>query len=114
MPDTPHDGRQAVDPQFAIKARREGDATIVAVSGELDLAAADQLDTAIRDAEKAATGWTVIDLEALSFMDSTVLTVLLQARRRARDGGNRLRFVSSQHDQVKRILSVSGTTEMFS
>ena len=114
MPDTPHEGQQAVDPLFAIKSRREGDATIIAVSGELDLAAADQLDTAIRDAEKAATGSTVIDLEDLSFMDSTVLTVLLQARSRARDKGNRLRFVLSRHDQVKRILSVTGATRMFS
>jgi membrane-bound ClpP family serine protease len=62
MPDTPHEGQQALGPLFAIKARREGDATIIAVSGELDLAAADQLDEAIRDAEESASEWIVVDL----------------------------------------------------
>jgi anti-anti-sigma factor len=55
-----------------------------------------------------------VDLEDLSFMDSSILNVLLMARRRARDNANRLRFVPSRHDQVKRILSVTGTTKMFS
>jgi anti-anti-sigma factor len=114
MPDIPHEGQQAVDPLFAIKSRREGDETIIAVSGELDLAAADQLSEAIADAEKSTSERIVVDLEDLSFMDSAILNVLLMARRRARDNRNRLRFVLSRHDQVKRILSVTGTTKMFS
>ena len=114
MPDTPHEGQQAQGPLFAIKTRREGDATIIAVSGELDLAAADQLDEAIRDAEESASEWIVVDLEDLSFMDSAILTVLLLARMRSRDNGNRLRFVRSRHDQVERLLSVTSTTKMFS
>jgi anti-sigma B factor antagonist len=114
MPNTPDEGQQAVDPLFTIKSRREGDATIIAVSGELDRAATDQLDTAIRDGEKAATESTVIDLDELSFMDSTVLTVLIQARSRARGDGSHLRFVLSRHDQVQRILSVTGAIKMFS
>jgi anti-sigma B factor antagonist len=114
MPDTPHEGHRAEGPMSAIKASRAGDATIIAVSGELDLASADQLDEAIRDAEKGATGWIVVDLEDLSFMDSTVLAVLLNARKRARDNGSRLRFVRSRHDQVARLLSVTDTTKMFS
>lgn len=55
-----------------------------------------------------------MDLEDLSFMDSAILRVLLIARRRARDNGTRLRFVLSRHHQVRRILSVTGTTKMFS
>jgi anti-sigma B factor antagonist len=114
MPDTPDEGQQALGPLFAIKTRRDGDATIIAVSGELDLAAADQLDQAIRDAEESTSEWIVVDLEDLSFMDSAILNVLLMTRRRARDNRNRLRFVRSRHDQVTRILSVTGTTKMFS
>jgi anti-sigma B factor antagonist len=97
-----------------IRTRLESNVTVIAVSGELDLASADQLDKAIRDAEQSATGWIVIDLEDLGFMDSTGLGVLLQARRRASENGDRLRFVCSRHEQVTRLLSLTDTTELFS
>jgi anti-sigma B factor antagonist len=113
MPYTPHDGQRAEGPLPAIKTSRAKDATIIAVSGELDLASAAQLDEAIRSAE-GAPGWIVVDLEDLSFMDSAILTVLLMARLRARGNGHRLRFVRSRHDQVARLLSVTGTTKTFS
>jgi anti-sigma B factor antagonist len=97
-----------------IRTRLESDVTVIAVSGELDLASADQLDKAIRDAEQIATGWIVIDLEDLSFLDSTGLGVLLQARRRAMENGDRLRFVRSRHEQVTRLLSITDTAKMLS
>lgn len=111
MPDTTQDARPARP--FAINTGLgEWDATIIAVSGELDLASADQLDEAIRRAEKrATTRWIVVDLEDLSFLDSTGLSVLLEARRRASDDGNRLRFVRSRHDQVTRLLSLTETSD---
>jgi anti-anti-sigma factor len=59
---------------------------------------------AIRDAEQSATGWIVIDLEDLTFLDSTGLGVLLQAPRRATENGDRLRFICSRHEQVTRLL----------
>jgi anti-sigma B factor antagonist len=114
MPYTPHQGKRAEGPLPAIKTSRAGDSTIIALSGELDLASADELDEAIRGAEVGATEWIVVDLEEMSFMDSAILTVLLMARLRARDNGHRLRFVRSRHEQVARLLSVTGTTKMFS
>jgi anti-sigma B factor antagonist len=113
MPYT-HDGQRAEGPLPAIKTSRAGESTIIAVSGELDLASAAQLDEAIRGAEKGAPEWIVIDLEDMSFMDSAILTVLLMARLRARDNGHRLRFVRSRHEQVAQLLSVTGTTKVFS
>jgi anti-sigma B factor antagonist len=108
--------RDAVSAQpFAnISTRLESEVTVIAVSGEVDLASADQLDKAIRDAEQSATGWIVIDLEDLRFMDSTGLSVLLQARRRARENSNHLRFIPSRHEQVTRLLSLTETSELFS
>jgi anti-anti-sigma factor len=112
MPARRHD---AVSAQASIiRTRLESNVTVIAVSGELDLASADQLDRAIRDAEQIATGWIVIDLEDLSFLDSTGLGVLLQARRRATENGDRLRFVRSRHEQVTRLLTITDTKEMFS
>jgi anti-sigma B factor antagonist len=112
MPARRHD---AVSAQGSIiRTKLESNVTVIAVSGELDLASADQLDRAIRDAEQIATGWIVIDLEDLNFLDSTGLGVLLHARRRATENGNRLRFVRSRHEQVTRLLSITDTEEVFS
>jgi anti-sigma B factor antagonist len=113
MPDSTQPAVSA-QPFAHIRTRLKSDVTIIAVSGELDLASADRLDKAIRDAEESATGWIVIDLDGLSFMDSTCLGVLLQARRRASENGNRLRFIPSRHEQVTRLLSLTDTTDLFS
>lgn len=96
-----------------IKSRGEGDSVIVAVAGEIDLSTADQLDAAIREAEDTETNRIVVDLSALYFVDSTGLSVLLDAIKRSRRDGNRLSFVPSKHEGVTRLFALTGTTEMF-
>lgn len=81
----------------------------IALSGELDLASADGLEAALREAEETDIGWIVVDLSDVSFVDSTGLNVLLQAKMRS-DG--RLSYVPSQHDAVTRLLELTGTTQM--
>jgi anti-sigma B factor antagonist len=97
----------------AIKSNRKGDSVIVAVAGEIDLSTADQLDGAIRQAEKTEISRIVVDLSAMSFIDSTGLSVLLEAIKRTRMDGNRLSFVPSKHEAVTRLLALTDTKEMF-
>jgi anti-anti-sigma factor len=54
-----------------------------------------------------------VDLSALSFMDSTALSVFLQAIKRDRRDGNRLSFVPSKHEAVTRLLALTDTAELF-
>lgn len=114
-----HDGSSdAISPDLGgkpadIKSRGEGDSVIVAVAGEIDLSTADQLDAAIRDAEMTETNRIVVDLSALYFVDSTGLSVLLNAIKRSRRDGNRLSFVPSEHEGVTRLFALTGTSEMF-
>jgi anti-sigma B factor antagonist len=96
-----------------IKSKREGGSVTVAVAGEIDLSTADQLDAAIRQAEETDTNRIVVDLSALSFVDSTGLSVLLEAIKRTRRDGNRLSFVPSKHEAVTRLLALTDTTEIF-
>src|SRR5436190_15825878 len=96
-----------------ISSKREGDTVTVAVAGELDLSTADQLDAAFRLLEETAADRIVVDLSALSFVDSTGLAVLLEAIKRDRGDGNRLSFIPSKHEQVARLFALTGTTEMF-
>jgi len=112
------DGSTAIAPDMwgkpaDIKSKCEGDSVIVAVAGEIDLSTADQLDGAIRDAEETEISRIVVDLSALSFIDSTGLAVLLEAIKRTRRDGNRLSFVRSKHEAVTRLLALTDTTEMF-
>jgi anti-sigma B factor antagonist len=96
---------------FAVATRREGDVALILLSGELDISAAEELDTAIRDAEETDIGQIVVDLSAINFVDSTGLSVLLYAKRRI-DG--RLHVTPSDHDAVTRLLELTGTTEILS
>jgi anti-sigma B factor antagonist len=112
------DGSNAISPDVEgkpadIKSKRDGDSFTVTVAGEIDLATADQLDAAIRGAERTEISRIVVDLSDLSFMDSTALSVFLQAIKRDRSDGNRLSFVPSKHDAVARLLAVTDTTKMF-
>jgi anti-sigma B factor antagonist len=95
-----------------VESKREGDSVTVAVAGEIDLSTADQLDDAIREAERTETNRIVVDLSGLSFVDSTGLGVLLEAIKRNRRDGNRLSFVPSKHEAVTRLLALTGTTEL--
>jgi anti-sigma B factor antagonist len=97
-----------------IQSKREGDAVTVAVTGEIDLSAADRLDTTLRDAEKTEIGRIVVDLSSLSLIDSSALAVLLDAiKRNRRRAGSRLSFVPSRHEAVTRLLALTDTTEIF-
>jgi anti-sigma B factor antagonist len=112
------DGSNAGSPDMRgmpadIKSKRDGDSVTVTVAGEIDLSTADQLDAAIREAEEAEIKRIVVDLSALSFVDSTGLSVFLQAIKRSRNDGNRLSFVPSKHDEVVRLFALTGTTELF-
>jgi len=111
------DGSNASSPDMRgkpanIESRRDGNSLVVKVAGEIDLSTADQLDVAIREAEKTEINQIVVNLSALSFLDSTGLAVLLEAIKRDRRDGDRLSFVPSKHEAVTRLLALTGTAEL--
>jgi anti-sigma B factor antagonist len=101
------------DKPAAIKSRREGGSVTIVVAGEVDLSTADELDAAIRRAEDAETNRIIVDLSAMSFVDSTGLSVFLEAIKRSRRDGNRLSFVPSKHDEVVRLFALTETADLF-
>ena len=95
-----------------IRNIRDGDpvgTVAIALSGELDLVSANELDAAIRDAEETDVGWIVVVLSDVSFIDSTGLSVLLHAKKR---NNGRLSCIPSNHDAVTRLLELTGTIQM--
>jgi len=101
------------EPQFfEVRTFKDGGSWRLTLSGELDLASADQLEDAIRQAEEG-DGWRiVVDLSDLEFMDSTGLGLLLKAQARSRENGQRLSFKPSRHEAVTRLLDLTQTMEI--
>ncbi len=79
----------------------------VVVSGELDLAAAPQLDDALRQALAAADD-IVLDLSNVRFIDSTGLYTIVGAVREAETSGITLRIRSTLRPQVARLFEIVG------
>jgi anti-sigma B factor antagonist len=99
-----------VQSHFRVDAHDDGDARVVAVSGELDLAAASSLEEELGRALTSGSSPIVVDLEQLDFIDSTGLSVLVRAHQQAQDRGVQLGLVNAGA-QVERLLSLTGLAE---
>ncbi|GII93327.1 STAS domain-containing protein [Sinosporangium siamense] len=89
-------------------ARRVIDgAVVVAVEGELDLYTAPVLRDEVRDAISQDGPRLVFDLASLSFMDSSGLSVLIEAWRLATGDGGGVCLAAPQ-SPVARILHTTG------
>ena len=90
--------------------RRDG-AVIVSLAGELDLYNAEEVRTALLDTLAEGPELLVVALEEVTFIDSTALGVLIEARSRMSDrGGFRL---AAPGLEVRRALEVSGLDRHF-
>lgn len=90
---TPRD--ELIDPPFGFSAVREDawPAALVRVVGELDIAGAPRLGVMLSEVLRERPARLVIDLNKLELLDSTGLSVLLNARRRAVRAGVELSLV---------------------
>jgi anti-anti-sigma factor len=94
-----------------VEVSTNGDAIVVRLAGELDLANAAAVRRALLDAVDGAPGRVVVDLGEVEFMDSTALATLVEARARLRD---RDRFVlAAPALEARRALEVSGLDRHF-
>ena len=76
------------------------------VSGELDLASAEELEAQLKQLESSEPELLVLDLRQLDFMDSTGLRAVIAADARARDRGARLVVVRAP-EEVDRVFRLT-------
>lgn len=95
---------------FRVQVRNEGQATLIAVSGELDLASSPALQEELDRAAASTAQLLIIDLRELDFMDSTGLSVLVRAHQRIEEQGRELAMVKGPQ-QVQRLLSLTGVAD---
>ena len=77
--------------QLQIRAGQEGNCYIVRLVGALDVAGAGAVEMALVQAEATTATRILLDIDELSFIDSTGLETLLRAKRRTDSSGARLR-----------------------
>jgi anti-sigma B factor antagonist len=99
-----------VQSHFRVEVRSQDQATVIAVSGELDLASSPALQEELDRVSSSDSQLLIIDLRELDFMDSTGLSVLVRAHQRAEEQGRRLAMVKGPQ-QVQRLLSLTGVAD---
>jgi anti-sigma B factor antagonist len=95
-----------------IGSARAGEAVVVTIRGEVDLATAPELELCLQRAFGESADGVVLDLDGLTFIDSSGLRVLVALAKdaRSRDASFTLTNVP-RHAQ--RVLDLTGLSEWF-
>ncbi len=80
----------------------------IELSGELDLATTQAVETELRLGERSAAQRIVLDLDRLTFLDSAGLRLLVIATRRSDANGDRLRIRPGSDPLVERVMAITG------
>jgi anti-anti-sigma factor len=99
-----------VQNEFRVDVRREPQGTVLAVSGELDLASSPILEERLDEVFESDSDVVILDLRDLDFMDSTGLSVVVKAHQAAEASERQLCLVKGP-PQVQRLLSLTGVAE---
>ncbi len=98
---------RAVQTQYVghltIRSDRCAEVYAIALSGELDMATAPQVQEALKCAEATDADAIILDLSRLTFMDSSGINLLVDAHARSRAGSNRLALLRGPA-AVQRVL----------
>jgi anti-sigma B factor antagonist len=98
-----------MDIPFRIDTVERGDSLVLLVQGELDIVSSPVLDETLVRARGTDAASIVVDLRAVSFIDSTGLHVLIK-HARATAGGPRIRLTKGS-PQTERLFELSGALE---
>jgi anti-sigma B factor antagonist len=85
---------------------------LIAITGDLDLAATPELSTVLLIALASPGSLVVLDLAAVEFIDSSALGTLLKAGEEIESAGKRLRIVCAG-GPVRKLLEMTNLTNRF-
>jgi anti-sigma B factor antagonist len=100
-------------PQIELSCRADGDGSqVVSMTGELDIATAEQAYTYISDVIDAWPAPVSVDLSGLTFCDASGLSVLARIARHARQAGRQFRLTAARPSLLK-IMRITGLDRAF-
>lgn len=97
---------------LSLDTRTEGEHTIIAVTGEIDVYTAPKLREALIGLVNAGSYHLVVDVEGVEFLDSTGLGVLVGGLKRVRTHDGSLQIVCT-HERLLKIFRITGLTKVF-
>ncbi len=93
-----------------VDTRNGASKVVVSVRGEVDLATAPTLESALERAREASAGRLVVDLRAVEFLDSAGLSLLVRQDRAARADARHLIVVKGP-PHVHQAFEITGLSE---
>jgi anti-sigma B factor antagonist len=100
-----------MDEQATFCRSDEPDAARLHVSGEIDLAVAGSFASAMKALVDAGRPTVIVDMQGVTFFNSTGIGVLCDAAESARR--REVALVVEPSDHVRRTLEITGLTEIF-
>jgi stage II sporulation protein AA (anti-sigma F factor antagonist) len=98
---------------FELRSTRVGDAVVVAIVGEIDMANAPEVSQAIDLGHDDATR-VVIDLSEVTFLDSSALNAFVQSQQDLAQLDVAFRIVSPADHAVRNVFEITRLTEPLS
>ncbi len=95
-----------------VASREAGDYLVFELKGEVDLYSAPTLKQAVYDAIDNGRTKLVLDLDALEFMDSTGLGILVASLKRLSTEGGQLKLVCTR-DSILKLFEITGLDKVF-
>lgn len=92
--------------------RTNGVWTVADLRGEIDFSRSRELRSALERLASGASGKLLLNLSAVSYMDSTALATLVASRRQLGEGGGRLRLCCAK-PRVRALIEITQLNKVF-
>jgi len=99
-----------VQSHFRVEVQKTEHATVLVVSGELDLAASPEFEEILEQFDGAGPEMLILDLREVEFMDSAGLATVVKAHQSAHTVGRPFGVVNGSA-QVRRLMNLTGMDE---
>jgi anti-sigma B factor antagonist len=96
---------------LAVQLQQEGERIVVRAWGELDLSSAKEFEAKLRHAIRESSFGVILDLDAVTFIDSTGLRVLISAAMMSHTSRREL-IVLRASAQVLHVIETSGVEDL--
>jgi anti-sigma B factor antagonist len=100
------------DMHFEVLVSHASGMPVLEVGGEIDVASAPEFERSLSDFISKTPEIIVVDMSAVSFIDSTGLGVLVGAEAEVRENGKNLRLVVTQ-PHITKLLELTGLDAVF-
>ncbi len=97
---------------MAYEVRSQGDTTIVALSGDVDLDSSPKVRTVLLESVREKRG-VLVEMSAVSYIDSSGVASLVEAYQTARNGSTTFALVAVS-DAAMRVLELARLDRVFS